>query len=55
MAENKQDRELSKKLPSMFHLSWNSAFCAAPSGTSFVTMLLISELEAPWVNEMEVH
>lgn len=26
----------------MFHLSWNSAFCAVLSGTSFVTKLLIS-------------
>lgn len=55
MAESKQDQELSKKLPYMFHLSWNSAFYAALSGTSFVTKLLISELEAPWVNEMEIH
>ena len=55
MAESKQDQELSKKLPYMFHLSWNSAFYAALSGTSFVTKLLISQLEAPWVNEMEIH
>lgn len=55
MAESKQDQALSKKLSYTFHLSWNSAFFPALSGTSFVTKVLISELKAPWVNEMEIH
>lgn len=55
MAEKKQDQELSKKLPYLFRLSWNSSFFPALAGTSFVPKVLSSELEAVWVNEMEIH
>lgn len=44
-------RSYQKSFPYMFHLSWNSAFCAVLSGTSFVTKLLISDLWGPWVTE----